>query len=87
MVYTWKVQIPIFHPWSVETNSITMKPTFMTFVFHIWWDEKQLECYNIPAVPFLLYSSETLIIRKKVGSRTELSKMTFIWAVEGLQDG
>lgn len=87
MVCMWKVQIPIFHLWSVETNFITMKPTFMTFVFHIWWEEKQLECCSMPAVPFLLYSSETLIIRKKVGSGKELSKMTFIWEVEGLQDG
>jgi len=83
----WKVQLPVFYLWSVETDSITMKPTFMTLVFHIWWDEKQLECYNVTAAPFLLYSSETLTIRKKVGSRTELSKMTLIWAVEGLQDG
>jgi hypothetical protein len=54
-----KVQIPIFDLWFVETKSITMKPTFKTFIFHIWWEQKQLECYNIPAVPFLLYSSET----------------------------
>jgi len=40
----------------------------------------------IPAAPFLPYTSETLIIRKKVESRTKLSKMTFIWAVEGLQE-